>query len=146
MTDARGSAAHWGVAAVVAPAAAAAMALSTGWALQHDPTASSTPVSAAPAAATPHSRLSRSDLALSQAAVAERARVLRLDRTLARLRGQLAAVRQAPLPSRQSLGSGGSTVSRVLPRSSGTVHVARPPVVRRPAPAAPKAHTKTGAS
>ena len=150
MTDPRRGTAHWGAAAVVAPAAAAALALATGWALQHDPTASQHAAAASPARS-PQSHPVRADLDLNARALGERDRVVALQRTLARVRAKVESVRTAPVPSWRSFtggGSGGSTYvggSSGSSRSSGggTVRVAAPPRVSAPRPAT---HTSTGAS
>ena len=85
MTEHRSGAAGWRTAAAVAPAAAAALAMSTGWALAHPPEGSATPVQpqAAPAA---DPALNRVDLRRHQEALDARARVEHLSRVLHRLR------------------------------------------------------------
>ncbi len=153
MTDARGVRAHWGAAAVVAPAAAATLALATGWALQHDPTPAKPLAPGAPAAAAALAEApnhpQRVDLTLHARAVAERARVVTLQRRLARLRTRLDAVRKAPVPSWRAFSggaiSGGTGAVRGSSSGGGSVSVPAPPHLSAPAPA-PAAHASTGGS
>lgn len=139
MTDTRGPATGWLAAAVLAPAAAGALALGTGWAVAHPPRDQA--VAAAPTATTaddPDALLDRTDARLHQQALAAQDRVVHLTRALHRLRARARALRSAPLP-----GAGGRGVAATRSSGGGTVSVPAPPVVAAPAPAT---HTSTGAS
>jgi hypothetical protein len=144
MTE-RPSGAGWRTAALVGPAAAAVLAVTTGWAMEHQPAAASsaapTPVAPEPSqVVTRPVALDRTDLALQQRALTERARVVRLTKALRRLRAHTEAVTSAPL----GVGPGPA------PATTGGVSVAAAPVpapaAPRPAAPAPTAHTSTGAS
>ena len=137
MTDSRGTSAGWRTAVVLAPAAAAALAVATGWAVAHPPegSATSAPKAAAPAADT---AVDHTDIRLHRQALAAQARVVALTKALHRLRARTDALRSAPLP-----GAGGGGSVTVSSGGGGSVSVAAPPVAAAPAPAT---HTSTGAS
>jgi hypothetical protein len=146
MTERLGSTAGWRTAAVVAPAAAAALALATGWALQHPPaTAASSPAApAAPAGPADEAPFGsdHSDLTLQQRALAERARVVRLTQRLRKVQARTTAERSAPVGAVSSGGTGYLSTA-----GGGSVSVAAPPApVARAATPAPATHTSTGAS
>ena len=147
MTEARSSA-GWRTTAVVAPAAAAAFAVATGWALQHPPEAvpASAPavVTGPAAAAEPPFAVDRAQVALQDRAQLLHGRVVRLERVLARLRARTEAVRQAPLPAFAGGPGAQPAAGTSVGRTSGGGSVAPPPVAA-PAPA-PATHTSTGAS
>lgn len=147
MTEVRGTAAGWRTAAVMAPVAAAALAMATGWALENQPvtegSATPTAVAAAPARPAEELVLDRVDAALQQRALSTRARVVALTRAIARTQARIEAVRSAPLPGAGG-SSGGSTVVR-SPGSGGGSVPAPPAHPAAPAPA-PASHTSTGAS
>jgi hypothetical protein len=145
MTELRGSSATWRTAAVAAPAAAAAFALVTGWALEHPPQSAGTSAVAAPAAQAVVApdvdiRNARIEIALDRRAEAAQARVAHLTRALARLRASTEQARHAPLRRRGSR-------SAVVRSSGGGGSAAVPaPPAARAAARAPVAHTTTGAS
>ena len=151
----------WGTAAVVAPLAAGALTAATAWGVAHPASVAKKATatqdqpevaSGRPVAVVDRSSLDKPTIVLSQAATAEQARVVRLQKALARLHAQTRALSRRPIP-----GSGGGTtglVPRTYAASGGGV-VAAPPAVAvrapapRPAPApapAPVKHTSTGAS
>jgi hypothetical protein len=143
MTERLGNAAGWRTAALVAPAAAAALAVATGWALQHPPApaASSTPAQATPVAPaeTAPFGADHGELTLHERALAERARVVRLTTMLRKVQARTKAVRSAAL-------DGGST-GYAGPSGAASVRVAAPPApVARHSASAPATHTTTGAS
>lgn len=146
MTEQRGSSAGWRTTAMVAPAAAAAFAVATGWAVQHPPATASTStpatVSTPAAPVEPPFAVDRAQVSLQNRAQALHSRVTRLERVLARLRARTEAVRQAPLPAGGSGAQPGTGVS-APGYSGGGSAVAPPPVAAAPAPAT---HTSTGAS
>ena len=139
MTDPRGTSAGWRTAVVLAPAAAAALAVATGWAVAHPPEGSastaSAPTAAAPAA---DPAVDHTDIRLHRQALAAQARVVALTKALHRLRARTDALRSAPLP-----GAGGGGSVTVSSSGGGSVSVAAPPVAAAPAPAT---HTSTGSS
>lgn len=147
MTEPRGVSAGWRTTAVVAPAAAAAFAVATGWAVQHPPaTAATASTSAAATTGSPAApveppfEVDRTQVSLQSRAQSLHARVTRLERALARLRARTEALRQAPL---QAGGSGAQPGAGPTGYSGGGGSVAPPPVAAAPAPAT---HTSTGAS
>jgi hypothetical protein len=95
MTDRRGGS-IWRTAAVVGPAAAAVLSVTTGWAMEHHPAvASPAPTAVAAGSSQVVARpqpLDRTDVALHQRALTERARVVRLTKALRRLRAHTEAV------------------------------------------------------
>jgi hypothetical protein len=150
MTEHMGRTARWGTLALVAPMAAGAFAVATAWGNAHQPTtsASSTDGADAPAAGTAQAQvaatLDKSLVALQQQALAEQARVTRLQQALERVRTRTRALRRAPLPGVGGPAVGGSS-SQSTSSHVGTTAAAPPPVVTAPAPA-PATHAKTGAS
>jgi hypothetical protein len=162
MTEPRGTSAGWRTAAVVAPAAAAAFALATGWAIEHPPESSDTGTSAAQTAqaaqpaqaaqaaqpAQADFRLERAGVALHRRALVTRSRVAHLNRVLTRLQARTEAIRIAALPHLDggSSGSSGSGSSAVRTSGGGgSATIPAPPGARAPA-RAPATHTSTGAS
>ena len=138
MTDARGTSAGWRTAVVLAPAAAAALAVATGWAVAHPPEGSATSVTTPEAAPAADPAVDHTDIRLHRQALAAQARVVALTKALHRLRARTDALRSAPLP-----GAGGGGSVTVSSGGGGSVSVAAPPVAAAPAPAT---HTSTGAS
>ncbi len=139
-TDPRHGVSGWRTAAVVAPAAAAAFAFATGWAMEHPPESSAatdTSTQAAPAGEKPAAD-PKADQALRRRAAAAQERVARLKATLARLEERHASVKE----STASATSRGS-VSRSPDNAAAAVP--EPPSAPAPAPA-PAADTSTGAS
>jgi hypothetical protein len=141
MTESLGRSTRWGTAAVVAPAAAAALALATGWAVANQPHPSGPPAAKPAAAQQGQRQIDHRVLDLSRQAQAQLGRVSRLERALRRLNARAEAVRRAPLPSSGGASSGGGTVLASSGGSSGSVP--GPPVVSAPQPAA---HASTGGS
>jgi hypothetical protein len=144
MTEPRSTTAGWRTAAVLAPAAAAALAVTTGWAMAHPPEgpATTAPPLAPQVASAPDPTVDRDEARLHQQALAAQGRVGHLTRTLQRLRARTGALQAEPL----EVVAAASPVGATMPRSSGGggVSVPAPPV---PAPApAPATHTSTGAS
>jgi hypothetical protein len=143
MTEATGRGTGWGTLAVVAPAAAVALAAATGWAIANPPLTPDAPAAAAgPAGAAddlspdqgPGSAVDKPLVRLEREALAERARVVRLEKRLHRINARTSAVARTPLPPAAGSSRAGS--------------VAAPPRVA-PVPApnpAPPTHTSTGAS
>ena len=127
---------RWGALAVVAPAAAVALAAATGWAIANPPATSGTSA-VAPVGSVGGEQGGAVDkplASLQQLAVAERARVIRLQQRLHRINARTQAIAHAPVP-----GAAGAS-------SRGGGHVsAPPPVVAAPRPL-PGTHTSTGAS
>ena len=138
MTDSRGTSAGWRTAVVLAPAAAAALAVATGWAVAHPPEGSATSVAVPEAAPAADPAVDHTDIRLHRQALAAQARVVALTKALHRLRARTDALRSAPLP-----GAGGGGSVTVSSGGGGSVSVAAPPVAAAPAPAT---HTSTGAS
>ena len=141
MTERRGVAARWSVAALAAPVAASLFAGTTAWALHHDPLH---PVPAPPAppraaAPTPDPTL----VALRAALLANARKVAGLSQQVAAVRAQAAALAPAHGSARRS-SSGGSSRSVSSSRSGGGSQ--SPIVVTLPAAAAPATQTTTGAS
>lgn len=142
MTEPVGRSARWGTVAVVAPLAAAALAVATGWGVAHPPASSgktsstgqeSDAAGQAMAAGEDSYGLDKSMLVLQRTAAAEQARVIRLEKLLDRLQARTRALARAPLPSSGAATAGGG--------------VAAPPRVSAQAPAPrPATHTSTGAS
>lgn len=157
MTEPVGRSARWGTIVVVAPLAAAALAVATSWGVTHPPVASgqssSTGQASAPAVPAGHedsagqdtAYLDKSVLALQQQALTERGRVIRLQRILDRVNARTRAVARAPLTG---VGDSSSTGRSASAGSGGGGSVAAPPrVAAAPArAAAPATHTSTGAS
>jgi hypothetical protein len=138
MTDTSRSASGLLAVALMAPAAAGALAVGTGWALAHPPRDQAVASGATSTAADePDLALGRTDARLHQQALAAQRRVEHLTRALHHLRARAEALRAAPLP-----GAGGGFAA---PTSSGgsSVSVPAPPVAAAPRPAT---HTSTGAS
>lgn len=152
MTELVVRSARWGTVAVVAPLAAAALAVATGWGVAHPPASSGKATSTgqesdaagqAVAAAEDSAGLDKSMLVLEQTATSEQARVLRLQKILHHLQARAQAVSRAPLPG----GGGGYSTPLTAARGSGGGAVAAPPRVSAQAAApAPATHTSTGAS
>jgi hypothetical protein len=131
MTEPRGRAAGWGTLAVAAPAAAVGLAAATGWAVANPPLPTVTP---ATAQASPAGSEGETTLAqLEQQALAQRARVIRLRRTLHRINVRTESPARAPLPG-----------GRSGPSDPGRSLVPPPPVAAPALP--PPTHTSTGAS
>jgi hypothetical protein len=150
MPEPVGRSARWGTVAVVAPLAAAALAVATSWGVAHPPGSSGTAASTgqesdaagqAVADGEDSAGLDKTMLALEQAATSERARVLRLQKILHRLQARTRAVSRAPL----SGGGGGYSTPLTTVGGAGGGTVAAPPRVSALAPA-PATHTSTGAS
>jgi hypothetical protein len=139
MTDTPRSTTGWLAVAVLAPAAAGALAVGTGWALAHPPrdqaVASGATSAAADEADLP---LDRTDARLHQQALAAQRRVEHLTRALHHVRARAEALRAAPLP-----GAGASGFAARASSGGGNVSVPAPPVATAPRPAT---HTSTGAS
>jgi len=138
MTDAPRTTSGLLAVVVLAPAAAGALAVGTGWALAHPPRDQAVAAGSAVTAADEPQAVDRSDALLHQQALTAQRRVEHLTRALHHLRARAEALRAAPLP-----GAGASGF--VAPPSSGggSVSVPAPPVATAPRPAT---HTSTGAS
>jgi hypothetical protein len=126
MTERTRAGAGWGALTLVAPAAAVGLAAATGWAVAHPPTTASTPAPAPGSVSTGREVPDKPLARLQQQALAERARVVRLQRRLDRVAARTATIRRLPAPD------------------SGVV--APPPPVTSAPGAAPQTHTSTGAS
>jgi hypothetical protein len=155
MTEHIGRTARWGTLALVAPMAAGAFAVATAWGNAHQPTTAVSNGSSddedeqATAAGTAQGEdaapLDKSLVTLQQQALAEQARVTRLQHALDRVRARTRALRRAPLPGVSGPALGGSSSQSTSSHSGGSTAAAPPPVVSAPAPA-PATHAKTGAS
>jgi hypothetical protein len=147
MTEPRSSSAGWRTAAVLAPAAAAALAVTTGWAMAHPPEGSATtaPPLAPQVAPAPDPTVDRGEARLHRQALAAQGRVGHLTRTLQQLRARTEALRAAPLEVLAAASPDGASTPRT--GGGGGVSVPAPPAPAAPAPApAPATHTSTGAS
>jgi outer membrane protein TolC len=139
MTDPRRSTSGLLAVVVLAPAAAGALAVGTGWALAHPPRHQAVAAgSAVTAADEPHLAVDRTDARLHQQALTAQRRVEQLTRALHHLRARAEALRAAPLP-----GAGASGFAPGPSGVGGGVSVPAPPVATAPRPAT---HTSTGAS
>ncbi len=139
MTDSRRPASGLLAVALMAPAAAGALAVGTGWALAHPPRDQAVASGATSTAADePDLPLGRTDARLHQQALAAQRRVEHLTRALHHLRARAEALRAAPLP-----GAGGSGFAAPTSTGGSSVSVPAPPVAAAPRPAT---HTSTGAS
>lgn len=144
MTDRFGRSARWGTAAIVAPLAAAALAVATSWGVAHPPDSSGKNTSSdkpsddagrTPVTGHEPRGIDKSMLVLQRTATAEQVRVIRLQKRLHLLHARTRALSRAPLPSSREASAGGV--------------VAAPPRVSAQAPApapAPATHASTGAS
>ena len=139
MTDARRSTSGLLAVVVLAPAAAGALAVGTGWALAHPPRDQAVAAgSAVTAADEPHQAVDRTGALLHQQALTAQRRVEHLTRALHQLRARAEALRAAPLA-----GAGSSGFTARPSSGGGSVSVPAPPVASAPRPAT---HTSTGAS
>ena len=139
MTDTPGTATGWRSATVLAPAAAAALAVATGWAVAHPPPGSAAPTAAPHVVPVERTAVDRVDVRLHRQALAAQDRVVHLTRVLHRVQARTRALRDAPLRV-GGVSTGGYAAGR-----GGGVSVPAPPVAAAPAPA-PASHTSTGAS
>lgn len=148
MTEPRGSRARWSVAAVVAPAAAAAFAGSTGWALAHPPDTGGSPSAAAGTAA--EQTASYREVVALQAQVAERqARLAALADAVRTARKQAATLAAAPQAGGESYSSGSAQASaggNTRGSSAGSTAGTSGQVTQVAPPPPPPTHTSTGAS
>jgi len=138
MTDARRSTSGLLAVVVLAPAAAGALAVGTGWALAHPPRDQAVAAGSAVTAADEPQAVDRSDALLHQQALTAQRRVEHLTRALHQLRARAEALRAAPLA-----GAGSSGFTAQPSSGGGSVSVPAPPVASAPRPAT---HTSTGAS
>ena len=139
MTDTRRSTSGLLAVVVLAPAAAGALAVGTGWALAHPPQDQAVAAgSTVTAADEPLLAVDRADARLHQEALTAQRRVEHLTRALHHLRARAEALRAAPLP-----GAGASGFVPPPSSSGGSVSMPAPPVATAPRPAT---HTSTGAS
>jgi len=138
MTDAPRTTSGLLAVVVLAPAAAGALAVGTGWALAHPPRDQAVAAGSAVTAADEPQAVDRSDALLHQQALTAQRRVEHLTRALHHLRARAEALRVAPLP-----GAGSSGFTARPSSGGGGVSVPAPPVASAPRPAT---HTSTGAS
>ena len=138
MTDAPRTTSGLLAVVVLAPAAAGALAVGTGWALAHPPRDQAVAAGSAVTAADEPQAVDRSDALLHQQALTAQRRVEHLTRALHHLRARAEALRAAPLP-----GAGSSGFTARPSSGGGSVSVPAPPVASAPRPAT---HTSTGAS
>ena len=148
----------WSSLAVIGPAAAAALAFATGWAMQHQPHPAVAATPQPPASHRDQFTVDHQNLALTRQAMLEQERVQKLERALRRVQNNADALRKAPLPRiGSSSGLDGSAGGYTAPSRSGggvsapIAKVAPLPAAPAPAPApapkpAPVVHTKSGAS
>lgn len=154
MTDRPGSRARWGTAALVAPAGAALIAVTTGWALHHNPLATASAASTASTASTakPVTTVAPVDpqaAALRNQLTAQQQQLAALQNQLAAVRGQIQAVQAEPVtapPVAAGGGGGSGSGGGGAAVGSGSQPQAYVPPVVRQVQAAPPAHTTTGAS
>ena len=138
MTDAPRTTSGLLAVVVLAPAAAGALAVGTGWALAHPPRDQAVAAGSAVTAADEPQAVDRSDALLHQQALTAQRRVEHLTRALHQLRARAEALRAAPLA-----GAGSSGFTARPSSGGGSVSVPAPPVASAPRPAT---HTSTGAS
>ena len=144
MTDARGARASWMTAAFVAPAGAALIAATTGWALAHNPTAAPSAVTTPVKPVVTPAPVDLQLVALSRRIAAQQQRVASLQRLIAAVTAQTRSLQVAPAtvvaavaPSRgywAPRSGSSSAVQAVAP-----VRAAQAPpraAAQRPAPAA----------